>query len=80
MIRIKLFYSKILVFSIVGDGIKNNKKYINIPILIYQVEQVRDMERELTYMKEEASNIQEIRNSLPDFCPNSNELCLEDQC
>ena len=47
---------------------------------VQQVEQVRDMERELDYMKEEANNIQEIRNSLPDFCPNSNELCLEDQC
>ena len=64
-----------------GDGlIRAFKSRAHIYFRLFQVEQVRDMERELNYMKEEATNIQDIRNSLPDFCPNSNELCLEDQC
>jgi hypothetical protein len=45
-----------------------------------QVEALRDYERELKYMREEIANVKEIRDTLPDFCPKSNELCLEDQC
>ncbi|XP_059094696.1 laminin subunit gamma-1-like isoform X3 [Tigriopus californicus] len=45
-----------------------------------QTASVRDLERELNYLREESENIQAIRDSLPDFCPKSNELCLEDQC
>jgi hypothetical protein len=42
-----------------------------------QVEYVRDMEREVEYMRTELANIEEIRKSLPDFCPKSQDLCLE---
>lgn len=45
-----------------------------------QTERVRDMQRELNYLRDEAANIKSIRDSLPDFCPRSNENCLEDQC
>lgn len=45
-----------------------------------QVEQVRDMEKELEYLRDETKNVQTIKGSLPDFCPKSNNLCLEDQC
>merc|ERR1719229_1365398 len=45
-----------------------------------QIERVRDMERELNYLREESENIETIRDSLPNFCPKSTELCLEDQC
>merc|ERR1711997_191314 len=46
-----------------------------------QAEQVRDMERQLEFAKEEASNIEEIRNTLPTIClkqPDDN--CLENDC
>merc|ERR1712113_795092 len=33
-----------------------------------QAEQVRDMERQLEFAKEEAANIEEIRNTLPTMC------------
>ena len=69
-----------LVFSFWAPTVLVNQLGFNNVFVVQQVEQVRDMERELDYMKEEANNIQQIRNSLPDFCPNSNELCLEDQC
>ena len=46
----------------------------------FQIARVRDMERELNYLREESENILTIRESLPNFCPKSNELCLEDQC
>jgi len=29
------------------------------------------------YMNSELANIGEIRDSLPDFCPKSQDLCLE---
>jgi len=45
-----------------------------------RIERVRDMERELNYLREESENIETIRDSLPNFCPKSTELCLEDQC
>ena len=45
--------------------------------LCFQVEYVRDMTREVDYMKDEIANIREIRESLPDFCPKSQDLCLE---
>jgi len=46
-----------------------------------QAEQVRDMERQLEFAKEEAANIEEIRNTLPTVClkqPDDN--CLENDC
>ena len=48
--------------------------------LIFQISRVRDMERELNYLREESENILTIRDSLPNFCPKSTELCLEDEC
>ena len=45
-----------------------------------QIARVRDMERELNYLREESENILTIRDSLPNFCPKSTELCLEDEC
>ena len=46
-----------------------------------QAEQVRDMERQLEFAKEEAANIQEIGNTLPTVCLKaSDEHCLEDKC
>merc|ERR1711981_1194720 len=46
-----------------------------------QAEQVRDMERQLEFAKEEAANIEEIRNTLPTMCPKQpDQHCLEDQC
>jgi len=45
-----------------------------------RISRVRDMERELNYLREESENILTIRDSLPNFCPKSTELCLEDQC
>ena len=50
------------------------------PWLTFQISRVRDMERELNYLREESENILTIRDSLPNFCPKSTELCLEDQC
>jgi len=39
------------------------------------------MERQLEFAKEEAANIEEIRNTLPTVClKQPNEHCLEDQC
>ena len=34
----------------------------------------------LNYLREESANILTIRDSLPNFCPKSTELCLEDEC
>merc|ERR1719414_290579 len=36
-----------------------------------QIARVRDMERELNYLREESENILTIRESLPNFCPKS---------
>merc|ERR1712136_51408 len=46
-----------------------------------QAEQVRDMERQLEFAKEEAANIEEIRKTLATIClkqPDDN--CLENDC
>ena len=46
-----------------------------------QAEQVRDMQRQLEFAKEEAKNIEEIKNTLPMECLKpSDENCLEDDC
>ena len=53
----------------------------NMYYIFEQAEQVRDMERQLEYTKEEAANIEEIRNTLPTIClKSSDQHCLEDQC
>lgn len=54
--------------------------FLTLSMTWFQAEQVRDMERELEYMQEEFDNIQNIKDSLPNFCPKSNELCMEDGC
>ncbi len=41
---------------------------------------MRDLERELEYMREESENVNAIRDSLPDFCPKSSDRCLENDC
>ena len=56
------------------------KRSFSTAVSFFQVEYVRDMEREVNYMQEELENVKEISESLPDICPKSNELCLEDQC
>lgn len=45
-----------------------------------QSDQVRDLERELSLMQDESQNVQAIRDSLPDFCPKTNDRCLENDC
>lgn len=45
-----------------------------------QKEQMRDLQDELEYMKEEATNIQSIRESLPDVCTKNSNRCLENDC
>merc|ERR1712029_489161 len=45
-----------------------------------QAEQVREMDRELKYMKKEVESNQETAATMPDFCPKNNELCIEDGC
>ncbi len=49
-------------------------------MVLFQVEEIHELERQLNYLKKESQNIAEISASLPEFCPKSNELCLEDQC
>lgn len=46
----------------------------------FQTEQMRDLERELEYMREESNNIQSIKDSLPNFCPKNGDRCLENDC
>jgi len=45
-----------------------------------QAEMVRDMIRELDYMTEEVQSNKEKADSMPNFCPTNNELCMENNC
>ena len=53
---------------------------INNFMVLFQAEQVREMVRELKYMKEEVLGNQEKAETMPTFCPKNNELCLENNC
>jgi len=58
-----------------------NTKVLSIILSKKTAEQVRDMERQLEFAKEEAANIEEIRKTLPTIClkqPDDN--CLENDC
>ena len=48
--------------------------------LFFQTEQMRDLERELEYMREESNNVQSIKDNLPNVCPKSSDRCLENDC
>ena len=45
-----------------------------------QAEQVRDMNRELEYMREEVEGNKERAETMPNFCPKNSELCQENDC
>jgi len=45
-----------------------------------QAEQVREMDSELKYMKDEVAGNKETADRMPTFCPKNNELCLENNC
>merc|ERR1712079_367198 len=45
-----------------------------------QAEQVRDMNREPEYMREEVEGNKERAETMPNFCPKNSELCQENDC
>merc|ERR1719273_1142870 len=45
-----------------------------------QTETMRDLERELDYVKGESDNIIQIKDSLPNECPKNSDRCLENDC
>ena len=47
---------------------------------LLQAEQVRDMNRELEYMREEVEGNKERAETMPNFCPKNSELCQENDC
>ena len=49
-------------------------------VFVSQAEQVREMDSELKYMKDEVAGNKETADRMPKFCPKNNELCLENNC
>ena len=41
---------------------------------------MRDLQQELEYMQEESTNVESIRQNLPDMCTKNSNRCLENDC
>ena len=57
-----------------------SRTVFNSIFFVSQAEQVREMDSELKYMKEEVLGNKETADRMPTFCPKNNELCLENNC